>query len=127
MTEIQRGFDDHFGLATAPGDFGALADEVGGEDRLQGFLVQLGQRLGPAFAVEFFHVELGFRQLPVVFIAFGQTSNALATGLEGLNDFVTVLAQAQGDFGLGQIALRGVEVLVHQLTAFPATFVAFFQ
>ena len=127
VTEVQCGFDHHFGLAATPGDFRALADEIGGEDRLQGFLVQLGQRLGPAFAVEFLHVELGFGQLPVVLVTLGQTGNALAASLEGLNHFVTVLAQAQGDFGLGQVALGGVEVLVHQLTAFPAIFVAFFQ
>ena len=127
VAQVQRGFDDHFGLATAPGDFGAFADEIGGEDRLEGFLVQLGQLLRPAFAVEFLHVELGFGQVPVVFVTLGQTGDALATGLEGLNHFFAILAQAQGNLGAGQVALRRVEVLVHQLTAFPATFVAFFQ
>jgi hypothetical protein len=72
-------------------------------------------------------IELGFRQFPVVLVTLGQTGDALATGLEGLYHFVTVLAQAQGDLGLGEVALGGVEVLVHQLTAFPATFVAFLQ
>ena len=127
VAQVQGGFDDHLGLATAPGDFGAFTHEVGGEDRLEGLFVQLGQLLGPAFAVEFLHVELGFGQFPVVLVAFRQAGDALATGLEGLDDVVTVLAQAQGNFGLGQVALGGVEILVHQLTAFPATFVAFFQ
>jgi len=127
MAQVQGGFDHHLGLAAAPGDFGAFAHEVGGEDRLEGLFVQLGEFLGPALAVEFLHVELGFGQFPVVFVTFRQAGDALAAGLEGLDNVVTVLAQAQGDFGAGQVAFRGVEVLVHQLTAFPATFVAFFQ
>ena len=127
VAQVQGGFDHHLGLATAPGDFGAFTHEVGGEDRLEGLFVQLGQLLGPALAIEFLHVELGFGQVPVVFVAFRQAGDALAAGLEGLDDVVTVLAQAQGNLGLGQVTLGGVEVLVHQLTAFPATFVAFFQ
>ncbi|MND97790.1 hypothetical protein D3C80_901200 [compost metagenome] len=127
VTQVQRGFDDHFGLAATPGDFRAFTDEIGGEDRLQGLLVQLGQFLGPAFAVEFLQVELGFGQVPVVLVTHRQAGDALAAGLEGLDHFFAILAQAQGDFGLGQVALGRVEVLIHQLTAFPATFVAFFQ
>ena len=93
----------------------------------QGFLVQFSQLFGPAFAVEFLQIELGFGQVPVVLVTHGQAGDALAAGLEGLNHFFAILAQAQGDFGPGQVALGRVEVLIHQLTAFPATFVAFFQ
>ena len=127
MAQVQRRFDDHLGLATAPGDFRALADEIGGEDGFQGFLVQFSQLFGPAFTVEFFQIEFGLGQVPVVLVTYGQAGDALAAGLEGLDHFFAILAQAQGDFGPGQVSLRGVEVLIHQLTAFPATFVAFFQ
>ncbi|MNY62961.1 hypothetical protein D3C86_1998620 [compost metagenome] len=51
----------------------------------------------------------------------------MAAGLEGLDDDLAVAAQAQRNLGSGQIAFRGVEVLVEQLTAFPTTFVALLQ
>lgn len=82
VAQVQGGFDDHFAFATAPSDFSAFANEIGGEDGLEGFLVQFGQGLGPAFAVELLQVELGLGQVPVVFVALGQAGDALAAGLE---------------------------------------------
>ncbi|MNQ95014.1 hypothetical protein D3C85_1105540 [compost metagenome] len=127
VAQVQSGFDDDFGLATAPCNFSVFAHEIGGEDRLEGLFVQFGQFFRPAFAVKFLHVELGFGQVPVVLVPLGQAGDTLAAGLEGLNHVFAVTAQAQGNLGQGQVTLWRVEVLVHQLTAFPATFVAFFQ
>ncbi|MNP37520.1 hypothetical protein D3C76_1309750 [compost metagenome] len=127
MAQVQGGFDDHLAFASAPGDFSAFANEIGGEDGLEGFLVQFGQGFGPAFAVELFQVELGLGQVPVVFVALGQAGDALAAGLEGLDHHIAVAAQAQGDLGGGQVALRGVEVLVEQFAALPPGLVALVQ
>ena len=83
--------------------------------------------LWPTFAVELLQVELGLGQGPVVLVALRQPGHAGAAGLEGLDDFFAIAAQAQGDFGRGQFTRRRVEVLVEQLSALPATFVAFLQ
>ncbi|MNV87329.1 hypothetical protein D3C71_1814450 [compost metagenome] len=66
---VQRGLDHHLALATAPGDFGVFTAEVGGEQRLDGFLVQVGQLLGPAGGVQLLQVELDLVQVPFVLVA----------------------------------------------------------
>ncbi|KPB87179.1 Uncharacterized protein AC504_2922 [Pseudomonas syringae pv. maculicola] len=127
LAQVQRGFDHHFGLATTPGNFGLFTDEIGGEQRLDGFLVQPGQLLGPAIAFELFQVELGFAQVPVVFIALGQAGNTLPARLHGLDDLIAIATDAQGDFGLCQLALWGIEILIRQFKALPATLVALLE
>ncbi|MNZ69888.1 hypothetical protein D3C78_882040 [compost metagenome] len=125
--EVQCGFDHHLGLAAAPGDFGVFTSEIGGEQRLDGLFVDISQLLWPALGVEFFQVELGLGQLPLELVALGQAGDALAAGLEGLDHHIAVAAQAQGDLGGGQVALRGVEVLVEQFAALPPGLVALVQ
>ncbi|MCY1536232.1 hypothetical protein D9M68_716780 [compost metagenome] len=51
----------------------------------------------------------------------------MAASLQGLDELLAIAAQAQGDLGFGQVAARGVEVLVEQLALFPATLVSLFQ
>ncbi|MNM61466.1 hypothetical protein D3C81_727670 [compost metagenome] len=60
-------------------------------------------------------------------VALGQARDALAAGLEGLDDHFAVAAQAQCDLGGGQVTLRGVEVLVQQFALLPARLVALLQ
>ncbi|MNT49026.1 hypothetical protein D3C72_1858510 [compost metagenome] len=72
-------------------------------------------------------VQLGLVQIPVPLVALGEAGHALTTGLEGLDDLVAIAAQAQGHAGLGEVAGGGVEVLVEELAALPAGFVALFQ
>ncbi|MNO81166.1 hypothetical protein D3C76_723970 [compost metagenome] len=125
--EIESGFHDHLGLAATPGDLGLLADEIGGEDRFQQLLVQVGQRGGPALIVELLQVELRLVLGPVPLVAFGQAGDAVSGGLQGLDVLLAVAAHAQRDPGPGQIAVGGVVVLVEQLAAFPAGLVALLQ
>src|SRR5471032_3536007 len=62
LAQIHCGLDHNLGLAATPGDFRLLANKVGGEQRLDGFFVQLGQFGWPEVAFEFFQVQLGFCQ-----------------------------------------------------------------
>lgn len=62
-----------------------------------------------------------------MFIALRQAGDALAAGLEGLDDLFAVAAQAQRDLGGGQVTLRGVEVLIQQLALLPARLVTLLQ
>ncbi|MNZ84843.1 hypothetical protein D3C78_1036140 [compost metagenome] len=127
LAEIQRRLDHHLGLAAAPGDLGLVADEVGGEDRLEGLLVQLGQFGRPALVGQLLQVQLVLVQRPVPLVALGQSGDALPAALQRLDELLAVAAQAQGDFGLGQLAAGGVEVLVEQLAVLPAALVALLQ
>jgi len=127
LAEIQRRLDHHLGLAAAPGNFGFLAHEVGGEDRLEAFLVQLGEAGRPAVVAKLLGVELGLVQIPVPLVALGKPGDALAAAFQRLDKLLAVAAQAQRDAGLGEVALGGVVILVEQLMARPATLVALLQ
>ena len=93
LAQIQRRLDHHLGLATAPGDFRLLTDKIGGEDRHQLLLVQLGQGRRPTTVVELLQVQLGLAQVPVPLVALGQTGDTLPTGFQGLNNLLAITAQ----------------------------------
>ena len=88
---------------------------------------QVRQRRRPATVVELVEVQFGAFQVPVPLVAFGQAGDALPTGFQGLDKDLAIAADAQCDFRLSQIALGGVEILIEQLTLFPAALVALFQ
>ncbi len=127
LAQVQRGFDDDPGLSAAPGDLGLLADEIGGEDRFQGLLVQVGEAGRPAVIAKLLDVQLGLVQVPVPLVAFGQAGDALAAAFQGLDELLAVAPQAQRHAGMSQFALGGVVILVEQLMARPAALVALLQ
>ncbi len=127
LAQVQRRFDHDPGLAAAPGDLGLFANEVGGEDRFEGFLVQFGECRRPAVVGELLRVQLGLVQIPVPLVALGQAGYALASALQRLDELIAVAAQAQRDFRLSQFTPGRVVVLIEQFVALPAALVAFLQ
>ena len=124
LAQVQGGLDQHLVLTLAPADVGLLAHEIGGEQRLQAGLVQLGQAGRPAIVAEQRRVQLGALQVPVPLVAFGQPGHALTAALQGLDELLAVAAQAQRDPCVSQIPTGGVVILVVQLDAPPATAIA---
>lgn len=97
LAQVERRLHDYPGLAAAPGDLGALADEVGAEDRLELLLVEILEGRRPALVVEFLQVELVLFQVPVPLVAFGQPGHALPAAFQRLDVLLAVAAHAQRD------------------------------
>ncbi len=51
----------------------------------------------------------------------------MPASFHGLDDLIAVAADAQGDFGLRQLTFGGIEILVRQFQALPATLVALLE